>query len=383
MKTILLIETKEKDRLLVDDILKKRTNYSLIQAHDGKTALDVLASSHPDLVIVNLDIPQANYLRLIIKYIGKEYFKCPVITLANHYNDDNRTRLDKLGVFKHLEKPLDPKTLIDNVEAELYLRPKSRISGIASSTFFQLIQLDRKTCTLRIINQNRIGVLYCYEGNIVDAVAADLSGTDAAIEIASWDPITIIMQEFCRFKESKFSASMEYILLEGARKRDELNSDSEDDETILNEEDLEKFTFDPGSTTQANTPVADEKHSAFSSYTDIEYYWTELEDIIKAESKEVALSKLTETESITTNSIAGYAVITHEEQILTLDNFDEKYEKFIIDTATNLTEIKDNFDFNNPIFFQLNLLGGKKLLVLVGRQVLVGLIIINKTPDSA
>ena len=375
MKTILLIETIEQDRILVDEIIKKRKNYSLIHAHDGKTALDVLASAHPDLLIVNLDIPQATYLRLIIKYISKEYFNCQVITIASNYNLDTRTRLDKLGVFKHLQKPLDPKTLLDNIDAELHLRPKSKIAGIATSTFFQLIKLDRKTCTLRIIHENKIGVLYCHNGNIIDAVTANLSGTEAAIEIARWEPITIIMQDFCRKQQPSISAPMEFILLESARKNDELNSIPEASDTVLEEEDLDKFSFDTGTYKESAIPIPEKEPPAFKSYTDIEYFWMELEHIIKADSNDAVLEQLADIETICPEHVSGCTVLAHDGKILSRKNFNGNYGKFVTQTAIDLIDLKENFDFDNPIFYQLSLLGNKKLLVLIGRLVTIGLLV--------
>jgi hypothetical protein len=48
--------------------------------------------------------------------------------------------------------------------------------------------------------------------------------------------------------------------------------------------------------------------------------------------------------------------------------------------APNIAELKDLFDFDNPVFYQLSLLNNQKLLVLIGRMVIIGIIISSKEP---
>ena len=55
----------------------------------------------------------------------------------------------------------------------------------------------------------------------MDAATNDLSGVDAAFEIINWKNVEIILANSCDITEQKISESLGYILLEGSRRQDE------------------------------------------------------------------------------------------------------------------------------------------------------------------
>ena len=54
--TILYVEDNPDNRLLVKSILQAE-DYSLIEAIDGKDALNVLNSARPDLILMDINMP--------------------------------------------------------------------------------------------------------------------------------------------------------------------------------------------------------------------------------------------------------------------------------------------------------------------------------------
>lgn len=62
--------------------------------------------------------------------------------------------------------------------------------------FIQLIEMDQKTCTLRVLNKltGKQGILFFYNGDLMDARIYNHHGNTAAYYIIAWDSITISIQ---------------------------------------------------------------------------------------------------------------------------------------------------------------------------------------------
>jgi CheY-like chemotaxis protein len=56
-KTILYVEDNELNRRIVRDLLK-RTSYRLLEAPDGETSLDIVRREHPDLILMDIQLPR-------------------------------------------------------------------------------------------------------------------------------------------------------------------------------------------------------------------------------------------------------------------------------------------------------------------------------------
>jgi hypothetical protein len=85
----------------------------------------------------------------------------------------------------------------------------------------QLLELDKKTCTITAHAGKKKGQLYFKNGNIMDAKVGKLTGIDAAFEIFSWENVEILLTNSCSIKEQKIQESLGFILLEGSRRQDE------------------------------------------------------------------------------------------------------------------------------------------------------------------
>lgn len=100
------------------------------------------------------------------------------------------------------------------------------ISGITLSSFLQLIEMEKKTCTLYIKNRNKLGVLYFQKGTLVDAETDLLRGLSAASEIICWENPEIEIEGACRRKINNINLSLYHILMEVFKNKDEENRDT-------------------------------------------------------------------------------------------------------------------------------------------------------------
>ena len=63
-KTILYVEDNEFNRKIVRDLLK-RTQYRLIEAHDGEAGVATAIAERPDLVLMDIQLPKISGLEAI------------------------------------------------------------------------------------------------------------------------------------------------------------------------------------------------------------------------------------------------------------------------------------------------------------------------------
>jgi PAS domain S-box-containing protein len=120
--TVLYIEDNLSNLQLIEHILSRRPGVKLISAMRPQLGLDLAAQHHPDLVLLDLhlpDMPGEEVLRRL--RVDPKTADVPVVILSADARPDLVTRLLKQGVRAFLTKPLDVKelfALLDTIAAE-------------------------------------------------------------------------------------------------------------------------------------------------------------------------------------------------------------------------------------------------------------------------
>lgn len=112
MKRIAVIEDNPDNRLLVRAILEDR--YELIEFDSGKKALAALSADPPDLVLLDISLPEMDGAEVLERIRQTEGLSgLPVIALTAHAMVGDRERFLAAGFDQYVSKPiLDPDTLI-------------------------------------------------------------------------------------------------------------------------------------------------------------------------------------------------------------------------------------------------------------------------------
>ena len=105
MKSILIIDDDPLIRKTLSSHLTKR-GFDIFQAEDGEDGLEKFIENPPDLVILDIRLPDINGLDLLSEIKEKNKAACVVIMTAY---DDMKTTVEamKSGAFEYLVKPLD------------------------------------------------------------------------------------------------------------------------------------------------------------------------------------------------------------------------------------------------------------------------------------
>ena len=115
-KTILVAEDEDSNYELVKIVLQKR--YRLIRAHNGIEAVNLNEDEHPDLILMDIRMPEMNGLDAtrIIKEINQS---TPVIALSAYAFDDNIREAKMAGCDEFMAKPFRVENLIEMVKKYL------------------------------------------------------------------------------------------------------------------------------------------------------------------------------------------------------------------------------------------------------------------------
>jgi hypothetical protein len=89
--------------------------------------------------------------------------------------------------------------------------------------FLQLIEMEQKTCTIRLEKKSggEKGILFFRDGELLDARVNNMQGQSAAHEIFSWDAVNLSIQNGCALKENKIQSDLQPLILEAMRRKDE------------------------------------------------------------------------------------------------------------------------------------------------------------------
>ena len=113
MKTILVAEDEESNYELVRIVLQKR--YRLLRAHNGIEAVTINEDEHPDLILMDIRMPEMNGLDAtrIIKEVSHS---TPVIALSAYAFEENIREAKAAGCDDFMSKPFRVEALIEICE---------------------------------------------------------------------------------------------------------------------------------------------------------------------------------------------------------------------------------------------------------------------------
>jgi two-component system cell cycle response regulator DivK len=120
--TILYVEDNPDNRLLVKRILLAE-DYSLLEAIDGKDALDVLQTARPDLILMDINMPDMDGYTLTSKIKSMPGFeRVPILALTANVMRGDKEKTLEAGCDGYIQKPLDIDQLTREIEKFLSRR---------------------------------------------------------------------------------------------------------------------------------------------------------------------------------------------------------------------------------------------------------------------
>lgn len=104
-----------------------------------------------------------------------------------------------------------------------------QIAGVTLSSFLQMIEMEQKTCTIKIFSKQDLGRIFFLNGVLIDADTKTRANTDALYKILSWKNIVIEVEENTSKTQDRIRLPLMHILLESTRYTDENDGRDLDD----------------------------------------------------------------------------------------------------------------------------------------------------------
>ncbi|TME34604.1 MAG: response regulator transcription factor [Chloroflexi bacterium] len=124
MKTVMVVDDEPKIVQLARDYLE-HAGFAVVVAHDGKAALATARAAKPDLVVLDLGLPELDGLDVARRLRGES--NVPIVMLTGRSEESDKLVGLELGADDYVTKPFSPKELVARVRAVLRRteRPRS------------------------------------------------------------------------------------------------------------------------------------------------------------------------------------------------------------------------------------------------------------------
>jgi twitching motility two-component system response regulator PilG len=115
-KKILIVEDEE-SLLKLESILLTSRGYEVKGVADGRTALDVLATLKPDLVLLDIMLPEMDGFEVCRQIKASESTKhIPVIMLTAKKSREDMVRGEQVGADWYITKPFKSAMVIETIQ---------------------------------------------------------------------------------------------------------------------------------------------------------------------------------------------------------------------------------------------------------------------------
>ncbi|MDX1710033.1 MAG: response regulator [Rhodovibrionaceae bacterium] len=119
-KTILIVEDNELNMKLFHDLLEAQ-GYAILQTRDGMDALKIARASHPDLIVMDIQLPEVSGLE-ITKWIKEDdnLKDIPVIAVTAFAMKGDEAKILQGGCEAYIPKPISVADFLATVERFLH-----------------------------------------------------------------------------------------------------------------------------------------------------------------------------------------------------------------------------------------------------------------------
>ena len=151
---ILVVDDEPDIRQLVKEILEDEA-YSVQVAKDGESARQIYAKQRPDLVLLDIWMPDIDGISLLKEWSGNGQLESQVVIMSGHGTLETAVEATRLGAFDFVQKPLSLAKLLATVRKALESRPQIKsadhsganarpIEPLGNSAVMQLLRNNAK-----------------------------------------------------------------------------------------------------------------------------------------------------------------------------------------------------------------------------------------------
>jgi hypothetical protein len=205
------------------------------------------------------------------------------------------------------------------------------IGGVSLASFLQMLEQERKSCTLRVASGDVSGSFYFEEGDLIDAECEDIGGQEAVYILLALENPTFNVTD-AEDRLHRITQPLAHLLLNAATRIDELNE----------EEAAPKMASKQGGSVSAQANPA--------------------------------LKKLIDT-IVDIAGVKHYYLLNRQGKMITQSSKNQKIGDFITYCIVSGIQIRKSLDVRGPHRIKLVMNNGDILLVLPGAGMIIGLLL--------
>ena len=224
VRRVLFVDDDEILQLVVEKGLAPYSDtFGVVLAKDGFEALKKLENTAVSLIVIDLQMPRMDGPSML-SHIQETYPDIPVIFISATPKAAVPYLEEMRGVLAYLEKPFRIDRLAKLIQYALQGEASGgAIAAVSPTMFLQLMEMEGKTCTIRILDNDSTegGILYLQDGRLLDARVGILKGIEGAYRIFRWDEVSVYFQNECPEVEDRINSDLQAVIMGALAARDE------------------------------------------------------------------------------------------------------------------------------------------------------------------
>ena len=221
MTRILIVEDDpEQARAIARAFSQRRPDLVVLTSRNGVEATQLMRERSVDLVLTDLQMPEMDGFELLAWTLDNSP-GVPVFTMSGYGSDDTAERVNTLGALEYFKKPIDVKAVLARLTDTISQSVRGHVHNVSLASFLQLMEMERKTCSLTVLCDDQSGVLVIRKGELVDAQSGPQRGEDAAVAIIAWPNPSIAIAGLGERSARTIEKSLGFIVMEAMRVQDE------------------------------------------------------------------------------------------------------------------------------------------------------------------
>ncbi len=121
MKKILIVDDEPSVLNVITEYVQDVTEYKIIQAENGETAMEIIKKEKPDLILSDMFMPRVSGIALLKNVKNNMFTKhIPVILMTGVLKDEYFANEGiEMGAVDYILKPIDLKDLVEKINSYL------------------------------------------------------------------------------------------------------------------------------------------------------------------------------------------------------------------------------------------------------------------------
>jgi len=246
-KTVLIVDDDPGIlHVLADGLANVLDLFDVVTASNGVEAIEELDRQSVDVLVTDLAMPVMDGFSLIA-YVTNRRSTLPVVVLSGMVGSMLDQRLAGYGGLRVLRKPISYQDVATCVLEEIERVDRGQVEGIPLAGVLQLIEAERRSCTIVVRSGRRRGQLQFESGRLMNAFSDDFGaeGEAAAYDIMSWPDTSIEFEPLPTNVRRLIHTPMQLMLVELAVAQDQARELEDADPPLAEPPPLDEPTEGP------------------------------------------------------------------------------------------------------------------------------------------